>query len=152
MTIVYSLLPFSFSFEYTTSSFVKADTGNAWKVINKHNEVAITFLVLFFIFIFPFFLKPIVVLVINLSNTINSDGTIVITTIILIIAPLEIRVHNDPIISIFDTKDTPIVAAKKHIPLTNIDETELSSAPLTACFLSFPFCLSSKYLVVINIA
>ena len=42
-------------------------------------------------------LIPAVVLQINLSNISNNDGNINITTNILIIAPLEINVHIEPI-------------------------------------------------------
>ena len=80
----------------------------------------------------------------NLSNIIKILGTINITTNILIIAPLAINLHKEPIISIVDTIPTPNVAPKKHIPLTTIELTEFSNALLTASNLSLPFFLSSK--------
>ena len=151
--MVYFVSPFVSNFEYTVSSLVNALTGNAGVIniaIKAHEAI---FLIFFFIFIFlSFLLNPSVVLQINLSNIIRSDGTTVITTIILIIAPLEISVQSDPIISILETTPTPIVAAKKHNPLTTIEVTELSNAIFIESSLLVPFCLSSKYLVVINIA
>ena len=58
---------------------------------------------------------------ITLSNTMNIDGNTKITTIILIIAPLAIRIHSELIMSIFEYSPTPIVAAKKLNALTMID-------------------------------
>ena len=68
------------------------------------------------------------------------------------IAPLAISKHSEPIISIFDIANTANVAAKKHIALTKIDDTDDVNASPTASFLSLHFFLSSKYLVVIRIA
>ena len=70
----------------------------------------------------------------------------------LIRAPLEINVHIEPIISIFDIIETPHVAAKKHDALTIIDFAEFSSAYFADSCLFFPSHLASKYLLVINIA
>ena len=49
------------------------------------------------------------------------EGKTNITTIILIMAPLDINVHKEPTISKSLYKPTPNVAAKKHIPITNIE-------------------------------
>ena len=43
----------------------------------------------------------------------NIDGNTKMTTIILMIAPLAINIHNELIISIFEYNPTPIVAAKE---------------------------------------
>lgn len=64
----------------------------------------------------------------NTSFSNKNAGKTVITTIILIIAPLDINVHKEPIISIFEYAPTPNVAPKKHKPLTIIDPIELASA------------------------
>ena len=56
-----------------------------------------------------------------LSNTINMAGNIQITTIVLIIAPLDSRVQIELIISISEYIPTPKVAAKKLTPLIKID-------------------------------
>ena len=56
-----------------------------------NNNATLTFL--FFIFLsFPF-------LIINLSDINNIAGKTIITTAILINAPLEIKVHREPTIS-----------------------------------------------------
>ena len=47
------------------------------------------------------------------SNTMNMLGRIKITTIILMIAPRAISIHNEPIISMLEYNPTPNVAAKK---------------------------------------
>ena len=75
-----------------------------------------------------------------------------ITQTILIIAPLDINVHREPIISILEYTPTPNVAPKKHNPLTTIEPIELSSAFETASFLFCPFFLFVIYFVVIKIA
>ena len=72
-----------------------------------------------------------------LSNTIKNAGNIVITTTMLIRAPLEINVQIEPIISIFDIIETPHVAAKKHDALTIIDFAEFSSAYFAALVYRF---------------
>ena len=46
--------------------------------------------------------NPLLVFTITLSNTMNIDGNTKMTTIILMIAPLAINIHNELIISIFD--------------------------------------------------
>ena len=89
---------------------------------------------------------------INLSNTIKNDGRINITAIILIIAPLDISVHKEPIISILEYTPTPNVAPKKHNPETTIELIDVPSAKSIASFFDFPFFLSFTYLVVISIA
>ena len=61
----------------------------------------LAFFIVFFILFFSF-RKPIVVFWINLSNINNTDGKAAITIVILIIAPLEINVHSEPIISSFE--------------------------------------------------
>ena len=65
--------------------------------------------------------NPLLVFTITLSNTINIDGRINTTTTILITAPLAIRIHRELIISIFEYKPTPTVAAKKLNALTMMD-------------------------------
>lgn len=55
------------------------------------------------------------------SNTMNMLGRIKITTIILMIAPRAISIHNEPIISMLEYNPTPNVAAKKLSALTMID-------------------------------
>ena len=89
---------------------------------------------------------------INLSNTSRNAGNTVTTVTILIIAPLDIRVHSELIISIFEYAPTPNVAPKKQSALTTIELIDVPSASDTASFLSFPSFLSSLYFVVINIA
>ena len=74
----------------------------------------------------------------SLSNIIKNAGNTVITTITLIIAPLDINVHKLPIISIFEYAPTPNVAPKKHNPLTIIEFIDVPKASDTACFLSLP--------------
>lgn len=70
----------------------------------------------------------------------------------LTIAPLDIRVHKEPIISIFEYSPTPNVAPKKHSPLITIEPMDVPNASLIASFLSFPAFLPFMYFVVISIA
>ena len=93
-----------------------------------------------------------VVLQIILSKTYKNAGNIITTVNILIIAPLAIKVHNEPIISNLEYAPTPNVAPKKQSPLTNIELIDVPSANSIASFLFFPFILSFLYFVVINIA
>lgn len=72
-------------------------------------------------------LNPIVVLHINLSNSINIDGKIKITVNMLIIAPRDINIQRDEIISIFEYNPTPTVAAKNPKALTIIDFIDVDS-------------------------
>lgn len=60
-------------------------------------------------------------MIINLSNNINIAGSMHITEIILIIAPLAIRVHNELIMSMLEYTPTPNVAPKKLNALAIID-------------------------------
>ena len=83
----------------------------------NNNQVAIFLDFILFIIFSSLFL------IITLSNSNNIAGKIVITTKTLIRAPLDISVHIEPIISISEYNPTPKVAAKKHIPLINIDGT-----------------------------
>ena len=69
-----------------------------------------------------------------LSNTIKNDGNTAITTTILTIAPLAIKLHSEPIISIFEYAPTPNVAPKKHNPLTTIEPIDSFKASPTASF------------------
>ena len=87
------------------------------------------------------------------SNIQSIAGSMHITTIILIIAPLERRLHIALIISIAEYAVTPNVAAKKQKPLVSIDFIEVSCAILIASFLLHPFTVRSLwYLFVISIA
>ena len=70
-----------------------------------------------------------------------------ITASTLIIAPLDIKVQSDFIISIFEYIATPNVAAKNPRPLTIIDGIDVASAILIAESVSFPLSLSALYLV-----
>ena len=89
---------------------------------------------------------------INLSKIISNDGNTVITHTILTIAPLDIKVHSEPIISIFEYAPTPKVAPKKQSPLTAIELIEVPNAsPIASCLLC-PFFLPFIYLFVISIA
>ena len=72
------------------------------------------------------------------------DGKIIITAIILIIAPRDIKVHSAPTISNSEYTPTPNVAAKKHIPLTKIELPEYSKVLYIASFLFKPDFLFSK--------
>lgn len=97
-------------------------------------------------------MKPLLVLIINLSNIINNDGKTNITTIILMIAPLAIKLHNELIISILEYIPTPNVAAKK-LKCTNYNDCMDSvSAFVMASFLPNPEYLPFLYFVVIRIA
>ena len=64
------------------------------KLASMTTERVIIFLLFFFILLHPF-----VVFIINESNIKSIDGKTNITTSILTIAPLEIRVHKLPTIS-----------------------------------------------------
>ena len=91
------------------------------------------------------------VLQINLSNIIKNAGNTIITVTIEISAPLDINVHKEPIISIFEYAPTPNVAPKKHNPLTTIEEIDVDNASFIAsCFVLLSF-LNVTYLVVIKI-
>ena len=152
---VFFTLPVLSNFVYTVSSFSNAYTGTALKIITASIKNAGTFFIFFFVmfFIFGFsFLSFIVVFIINLSNINNTDGNINITKAILIKAPLDIRVHNEPIISNFEYTPTPNVAPKKHNPLTMIDGTTDAMVILMASSFSLPLLLFVKYVVVISIA
>ena len=70
-----------------------------------------------FFILFPFIL----VLFIMLSNISRIDGKIVKTNNILIRAPLLIKLHIEPIISILEYIPTPKVAAKKQAALTRTE-------------------------------
>ena len=93
-----------------------------------------------------------VVLQIILSNTIKNAGKTVSTVTMLMIAPLAIKLHKEPIISIFEYIPTPNVAPKKHNALTIIDWIDVSKASSIAWCLSFPSILAVLYFVVIKIA
>ena len=95
---------------------------------------------------------PIVVLIITLSNSISIEGSMQITVIILIIAPLDMSVQSCEIISTLEYTPTPNVEAKKPSALTMIDFIEVLSAIVTASCLSLPALRSVLYLVVIRIA
>ena len=71
-------------------------------------------------------------------NTMNIDGNTKMTTIILMIAPLAINIHNELIISIFEYNPTPIVAAKKLSALTMIDCADARCAVVIASYFSAP--------------
>ena len=88
----------------------------------------------------------------SLSNNTNNDGSINITTNILMIAPRAMSIHNDEIISTLAIIPTPKVAAKNPRALTIIDGIDVPSAIDMASFLLSPAALSLLYLVVIRIA
>ena len=71
-------------------------------------------------------------------NTMNIDGNTKMTTIILMIAPLAINIHNELIISIFEYNPTPIVAAKKLSALTMIDCADARCAVVIESYFSAP--------------
>ena len=71
-------------------------------------------------------------------NTMNIDGSTKITTIILLIPPLAIRIHSELIISIFEYNPTPTVAAKKLSALTMIDCADARCAVVIASYFSAP--------------
>ena len=89
---------------------------------------------------------------ITLSNNIKNAGNAIITVNILIIAPLDISVHSEAIIPIFETTPTQMLLQKKHSPLTIIELIDVPNASDIASFLSFPSFLKFIYFVVINIA
>ena len=82
--------------------------------------------------------NPLLVFTITLSNTMNIDGNTKMTTIILMIAPLAINIHNKLIISIFEYNPTPIVAAKKLSALTMIDCADARCAVVIESYFSAP--------------
>ena len=88
----------------------------------------------------------------SLSHNTNNDGSMKITTNILIIAPRAISVQSEPIISTEAIHPTPNVAAKKPSALTIIDGIDVERAIWIASFLAYPWLLSFFYLVVIRIA
>ena len=88
----------------------------------------------------------------SLSNNTNNDGSINITTNILMIAPRAMSIHNDEIISTLAIIPTPKVAAKNPRALTITYGIDVPSAIDMASFLLSPAALSLLYLVVIRIA
>ncbi len=68
------------------------------------------------------------------------------------IAPLDIKVQSEPIISILEYAPTPNVAPKKHKPLTAIEPIDVPNASSTASCFALPCFLADTYLVVIKIA
>ena len=64
----------------------------------------------------------------SLSHNTNNDGSMKITTNILIIAPRAISVQSEPIISTEAIHPTPNVAAKKPSALTIIDGIDVERA------------------------
>ena len=70
----------------------------------------------------------ILVLIMSLSHNTNNDGSMKITTNILIIAPRAISVQSEPIISTEAIHPTPNVAAKKPSALTIIDGIDVERA------------------------
>ena len=88
----------------------------------------------------------------SLSHNTNNDGSMKITTNILIIAPRAISVQSEPIISTEAIHPTPNVAAKKPSALTIIYGIDVERAIWIASFLAYPWLLSFLYLVVIRIA
>jgi len=74
------------------------------------------------------------------------------THIIEIRAPLAINVQSELIMSMFEYKPTPNVAAKNDIAETRIDLALAFTASDTALCFSIPFVLSLLYLVVKRIA
>ena len=88
----------------------------------------------------------------SLSHNTNNDGSMKITTNILIIAPRAISVQSEPIISTEAIHPTPNVAAKKPSALTIIDGIDVERAIWIASFLAYPWLLYFLYLVVIRIA
>ena len=71
---------------------------------------------------------PLVILIMSLSHNTNNDGSMKITTNILIIAPRAISVQSEPIISTEAIHPTPNVAAKKPSALTIIDGIDVERA------------------------
>ena len=74
------------------------------------------------------------------------------TVNILMMAPLAISPHNDPIMSMLEISPTPKVAAKKLRALTITDFMLVERAISVASFLACPAFLSFRYLVVMRIA
>ena len=97
-------------------------------------------------------MKPKLVAQISLSNAMNMDGRTKITTSILISAPLAIKLHKELIISMFEYRPTPKVAAKNPKALTKTDWMDLDKASVTASLFSIPLYLFFLYLFVIRIA
>ena len=93
-----------------------------------------------------------VVLQTILSNNIKNAGNTDITVIILMIAPLDTKLHNEARIPIFEYTPTPTFAANKNNPLTTIDCIYVPNASSIASYFVFPFILAVLYFVVINIA
>jgi len=81
----------------------------------------------------------------SLSHNTNNDGSMKITTNILIIAPRAISVQSEPIISTEAIHPTPNVAAKKPSALTIIDGIDVERAIWIASFLAYPWLLSFLY-------
>ena len=93
VTMVFLTLPVSSNLEYTVSFLVRAFTGVI--KVNASNIGNINF---FFINFLSFVFR-IVVLVINLSNVSRIVGKNKITLNILMMAPRDIKKHNEPTIS-----------------------------------------------------
>ena len=78
-------------------------------------------------------LKPLLVFSISGPNTISSAGNINKITHTEMTEPLASIEQIDLIKSILLTNTTPIVAAKKHIPLVIIELAQLATVLITAC-------------------
>lgn len=63
-----------------------------------------------------------------LSQSISHAGSITVTSIMLIIAPLAMSIHMELIISISEYTATPNVAANNPIPLTMMDGIDVERA------------------------
>ena len=83
-------------------------------------------------------MKPLLVLHMILSNSMNIDGSMNITTSILTIAPRAIRSQSELMISISEYIPTPNVAAKNPSALTIIDGIDVECAIFTASCLLLP--------------
>lgn len=80
------------------------------------------------------------------------DGSMKITTNILMIAPLAISEQREAIMSTFEYRPTPNVAAKKLNALTITDCIDAPKADVIASCFSTPLYLALRYFVVIRIA
>ena len=85
---------------------------------------------------------------VDIAVTVDENNIISI----LIIAPLDIRLHNEPIISSLDTTPTPIVDARNVNALVTIDLPQLFIEISIALNLSLPLFNSSLNLEVRRIA
>ena len=88
-------------------------------------------------------MKPLLVLHMILSNSMNIDGSMNITTSILTIAPRAIRSQSELMISISEYNPSA---------LTIIDGIDVECAIFTASCLLLPSQRSRLYRVVISIA